>query len=183
MRTTARRALFLDRDGTLIVDQGYPSRPEQIRLLPGAAEALALLARQGFVLVVVSNQSGVGRGFLTREQAERVHERLVECLAAHGVQLDASYYCYHAPWEGCCCRKPSPEMLRRAAEQLDLDLTRSFLIGDKPRDVEAGRAAGCRTIFLAMGPAADGGAVPFEGVATNWDSVVEQILSQTKGTL
>jgi HAD superfamily hydrolase (TIGR01662 family) len=73
MRTMARRALFLDRDGTLIGDQGYPSRPEQIRLLSGAAEALTLLARQGFVLVVVSNQSGVGRGFLTREQAERVH--------------------------------------------------------------------------------------------------------------
>jgi histidinol-phosphate phosphatase family protein len=172
MRPPTGPALFLDRDGTLIVDQGYPSRPDLVRLLPGAAAGLAELARDGFRLVLVSNQSGVGRGLVTREQAEGVHRRAVECLAAHGVRLDGSYYCYHAPWEGCACRKPSPQLLRRAAEELNLDLGRSFLVGDKPSDVAAGRAAGCRTVLLAAGAAPAAWEGRPDHVAAGWDDVV-----------
>ncbi len=111
-RAALRPAVFLDRDGTLVEDVGYPRDPQQLRPLPGAVRALAELRRHGFALVVVSNQSGVGRGILTREQAGRVHQRLVEILAEQGVALDGAYYCYHAPDEGCACRKPSPHLLR-----------------------------------------------------------------------
>ena len=142
----ADRAVFLDRDGTVIRDAGYPRDPGEVSVLPGAAEALAELARNGFKLVVVSNQSGIGRGLVTPEEAEAVHDRFVAVLAAQGVRLDGAYYCPHAPDEGCACRKPSPELFRRAAEDLGLELARSVMVGDKPSDVEAGRRAGCRTI-------------------------------------
>jgi D-glycero-D-manno-heptose 1,7-bisphosphate phosphatase len=140
------RALFMDRDGTVMVDVGYPRNPDDVELVPEAPEALARLRELGLKLVVVSNQSGVGRGLVTADEAASVHRRFVEALRAHGVELDAAYYCPHAPEEGCSCRKPSPELLERAARELDLDLGESFMVGDKESDLEAGRRAGCRTI-------------------------------------
>ncbi len=140
------RALFMDRDGTVMVDVGYPRRPDDVELLPDAPPMLARLHDLGFKLVVVSNQSGVGRGLVTADEAEAVHERFVEALRAGGVELDAAYYCPHAPDEGCSCRKPSPELLQRAARELALDLPESFMVGDRDSDLEAGRRAGCRTI-------------------------------------
>jgi histidinol-phosphate phosphatase family protein len=153
----ARPALFLDRDGTLIEDVGYPSDPRQVRPVPGAAEGLRRLARDGFALVIISNQSGVGRGLFTRADAEAVHAETVRRFAAAGVSFDGAYYCYHAPEDGCACRKPAPGLLLRAADELGLDLRRSFMVGDKPIDVEAGTAAGCRGVFLSG--AADWGRV------------------------
>jgi D-glycero-D-manno-heptose 1,7-bisphosphate phosphatase len=167
----ARRAVFLDRDGTLIEDVGYPDDPDGVRLVPGAADALAALRRGGFALVVVSNQSGIGRGLVTPEQAESVHERFVAELAAHGVELDDARYCPHAPDESCPCRKPSPGLLRDAASELGVDLAGSFMVGDKPSDVEAGRRAGCRTVLLAPAP---GGEADF--VAADWSEAVAYVL-------
>jgi histidinol-phosphate phosphatase family protein len=141
----SRRALFCDRDGTLIHDAGYPSDPALVCLMPGAAEALTELKRRGFLLVVVSNQSGVGRGLVTPEQAARVHERFVALLAEQGVELDGVCYCPHSPDAGCACRKPSPGMLLQMAERLRIDLGRSWMVGDKVSDVETGQKAGCRT--------------------------------------
>jgi len=149
-----RRALFLDRDGTVIVDAGYTRRPEDVRLLDGAAVALAEAASLGYALVVVSNQSGVGRGYFTEAELDRVHARMVELLAEHGVALDGAFYCLHAPQEDCACRKPKPEMLERAARELGLDLARSAMIGDKASDVEAGLAAGCAAFLLGEGEGA-----------------------------
>jgi D-glycero-D-manno-heptose 1,7-bisphosphate phosphatase len=140
------RALFMDRDGTVMVDVGYPRRPDDVELLPDAPLTLARLRELGFKLVVVSNQSGVGRGLVTEAEAASVHERFVEALREGGVELDAAYYCPHAPDEGCSCRKPSPELLHRAAADLEIELTRSFMVGDRDSDLEAGRRAGCRTI-------------------------------------
>lgn len=140
------RALFMDRDGTVMVDVGYPRRPDDVELLPDAPPTLAKLHDLGFKLVVVSNQSGVGRGLVTADEASAVHERFVEALRASGVELDGAYYCPHAPDEGCSCRKPSPELLERAARELGLDLPESFMVGDRDSDLEAGRRAGCRTI-------------------------------------
>jgi D-glycero-D-manno-heptose 1,7-bisphosphate phosphatase len=140
------RALFMDRDGTVMVDVGYPRRPDDVELLPDAPSTLARLHDLGFKLVVVSNQSGVGRGLVTEEEAEAVHERFVDALRANGVELDGAYYCPHAPDEECSCRKPSPELLQRAARELGLDLPASFMVGDRDSDLEAGRRAGCRTI-------------------------------------
>ena len=115
MSSGVKRAVFLDRDGTLIHDVDYPRDPEGVRLLDGAAAALARLGELGFALVVVSNQSGVGRGRITADEARRVHERMTADLAAHGVALDAAYYCFHGPEDGCVCRKPAPGMLLQAA--------------------------------------------------------------------
>lgn len=140
------RALFMDRDGTVMVDVGYPRSPDEVELLPGAPETLARLQALGLKLVVVSNQSGVGRGLVSAEEAIAVHERFVDELRAHGIELDGVYYCPHAPSDGCRCRKPSPELIERAARELDLELGGSFMIGDKESDLEAGRRAGCLTI-------------------------------------
>jgi D-glycero-D-manno-heptose 1,7-bisphosphate phosphatase len=154
------RALFMDRDGTVMVDVGYPRSPDDVELVADAPEALARLRGLGLKLVVVSNQSGVGRGLVTADEAASVHRRFVEALRAQGVELDAAYYCPHAPDEGCSCRKPSPELLERAARELDLDLGESFMVGDKESDLEAGRRAGCRTI-------------PFH----SWQDVYERVTS------
>lgn len=145
----ARRAIFLDRDGTLIQDVGYISKPSDIELLPGVIDALRCLHKEGFLLVLISNQSGVGRGLFTGEMLTRVHEKLIDCLKHQRIYLDGAYYCPHAPWEKCKCRKPLPGMLINAAQDLALDLTRSYMIGDKLSDIESGRRAGCQSILLA----------------------------------
>src|SRR5262249_12029040 len=137
MNRTNRRAVCLDRDGTVIYDAGYPRDPRRVQLLPGAGAALDELKRQGFLVVLISNQSGIGRGLLTRDEAEQVHRQVVSALAEFGVHFDAAYYCPHAPKERCRCRKPSPQMLLRAAEELDFELARSFMVGDKPTDIAA----------------------------------------------
>ena len=139
------RALFLDRDGTLIVDVGYPRDPALVEILPGAVAALRALARD-WVLVVISNQSGIGRGLITPIEATAVHDRFVAAFAAEGVAFAGVYYCPHAPDAGCPCRKPAPGMLREAARDLGLDLATSVMVGDKAADVEAGIAAGGRGV-------------------------------------
>lgn len=136
------RALLLDRDGTLIVDVGYPRDPARVELLPGAVEALLAL-QQRYLLVVISNQSGIGRGLITTPEAQAVHDRVIDVFQRAGVRFAGAYYCPHAPDAGCTCRKPSPGLLLQAAAELDLDLPRSIMIGDKASDVLAGRAAGC----------------------------------------
>lgn len=153
---TARRALFLDRDGTLIVDVGYPRDPAAVEIIPGAIEALRVL-QEKWALVVVSNQSGIGRGIVTELEAEAVHAQFVRLFAAAGVRFTGYYYCPHAPEDCCACRKPAPGMLRDAASELGLDIARSVMIGDKASDLEAGRAAGCAHL-LRLGPDVDGAA-------------------------
>lgn len=146
-------ALFLDRDGTLIVDVGYPRDPALVEPLPGAIEALRDL-QQRFALVIISNQSGIARGKITNAEAAAVHARVLEVFAAGGVTFHGAYYCPHAPDAGCRCRKPQPGLLLDAARDLSLDLDRSVMIGDKPSDVEAGLAARCGRSLLFEGWAA-----------------------------
>ena len=141
-------AVFFDRDGTLIEDVGYPRDPETVRILPGVTEALQRLSSAGLILVVVSNQSGIGRGIITPEEANAVHERFVADFAAEGINFGDVRYCPHGPEDGCPCRKPSPKMLHDAAVPLWISLSHSFMVGDKASDVEAGRRAGCRTVLL-----------------------------------
>lgn len=149
------RAVFLDRDGVLIPDTGYPDDPAAISLLPGVAEALRLLRDSGWRLVVVSNQSGVARGKFTLERLDQIHDRLRGLLAADGVWLDALYFCPHHAQAGhppfniaCDHRKPAPGMLASAAERLGLWLPECWMVGDQPSDADAGRAAGCRTLLI-----------------------------------
>src|SRR5690606_20244849 len=126
----SRSALFLDRDGTLIVDVGYPRDPERVELVAGAVDALRELQRD-HALVIVSNQSGIGRGLIREDEAVAVHARVIDLFRAAGVTFAGAYYCPHAPEDRCRCRKPAPGLLEDAARELDLDLGRSFMIGDK----------------------------------------------------
>jgi D,D-heptose 1,7-bisphosphate phosphatase len=149
----ANKAVFLDRDGTIIEDPGYLADPSGVRLLPGAETALKSLAQAGYRLVVTTNQSGIARGLLTEEALKQIHAELRRQLGEQGAHLDAIYYCPFHP-EGTVeqyavesdLRKPRPGMLLRAAEELEIDLSESWMVGDAPRDIEAGQRAGCRTI-------------------------------------
>jgi histidinol-phosphate phosphatase family protein len=182
MNRADRRAVCLDRDGTVIEDVGYPRDPGEVWLLPGAGEALAELRRQGFLLILVSNQSGIGRGLVTRDEAEQVHRQVVSALAKFGVRLDGAYYCPHAPEERCPCRKPSPQMLLRAAEEFAFDPSRSFMVGDKPSDVAAGKQAGCRTILLTAHVPAEGCDPAPDETAADWPEVLGRILQHRGAT-
>ena len=152
----SNRAIFLDRDGTIIEDPGYLSHPEQVNLLDGAAEALNELRAMGYKVVVVSNQSGIARGILSENDLEEIHDRLRQLLAEKGAYLDQIYYCPYHP-DGVVpkyrkesdWRKPNPGMLLAAADEMGIDLSQSWSIGDSSRDVEAGLRAGCKTILIS----------------------------------
>jgi histidinol-phosphate phosphatase family protein len=150
--------VFIDKDGTLIEDIPYNVDPALIELAPGASQGLVLLARAGYSLVIVSNQSGVARGLFRETALQAVEERLCELLEEIGVWLAGFYYCPHHPHGQvgrysiiCECRKPAPGMLLAAAAEIDLDLSRSWLLGDILDDIEAGRRAGCRTVLIDNG--------------------------------
>jgi D-glycero-D-manno-heptose 1,7-bisphosphate phosphatase len=157
-----RPALFLDRDGTLNADTGYVDRPERVHLLPGAAAAVARARALGYLVVVISNQSGVGRGMFGAGAVDQVNARLDELLLESdpGARLDAVYTCPHAPpaegEPGCECRKPAPGLILKAIRTHHIDPARSWMVGDKPSDVEAGQAAGTRTVRIAEDGAPDG---------------------------
>ncbi|MCP4685532.1 MAG: HAD-IIIA family hydrolase [bacterium] len=153
------RALLVDRDGTVIVDKDYLSNPDQIELIEGSVEALRSAAAAGYKLVIVSNQSGVARGYFGIEDVERVNARLLELLMEEGVQVDALYYCPHHPTEGvdpeftrdCGCRKPGPGMAEQAALELSLDLRRSIVVGDSLGDLNLARVVGAKPILVRTG--------------------------------
>lgn len=171
------KAVFLDRDGTLNKDAGYLSNPREFQLLPGVVEGLNILQQRGFQLVVVTNQSGIARGYFTEQQLADIHREMVRQLAENGIELAGIFYCPHHPQDiqrtqhaqpthhaqhapqhqgvrqayvrSCGCRKPLPGLLLEAAEKLKLDLASSFMVGDKATDILAGKAAGCRSILIA----------------------------------
>ena len=119
-------------------------------MVPGVGEALSLLRQHGFMLVVVTNQSGIGRGYFTEEDLGQIHDKMCWELAQQGVSLDGIFYCPHHPDKGCECRKPRPGLLLNASRDLGIDLTRSFMIGDQASDAEAARAAGCRSVLVGV---------------------------------
>jgi D-glycero-D-manno-heptose 1,7-bisphosphate phosphatase len=153
-----QRALFLDRDGTLVHPRQYPSRPEDLLLYNNIVPGLRDIQQAGFRLVVITNQAGIARGYFTEGDLQQMHEHLVKELQQSDVRLDAIYYCPHHPAGvipelaiRCNCRKPQPGMLLQAAEDLDLDLQHSWFVGDILDDVEAGNRAGCRTVLVDLG--------------------------------
>ena len=197
--SSCRRAVFLDRDGVLIEDTGYPDDPAAVALLPGAAGALRLLRAAGWSLVVVSNQSGVARGRFSLSRLGEIHDRLLELLAREGATLDALYYCPHHPSgtelpyrAGCSHRKPEPGMLRSAAERLHLRLEECWMVGDKESDVAAAHAAGCRAVRIGEDVgAADGCRVipvgedptTAEHCAVDLAEAARMILEETAGSV
>jgi D-glycero-D-manno-heptose 1,7-bisphosphate phosphatase len=148
-----RRAVFLDRDGTINVEVNYLHRVADLTLIPGAPEAIARLNAAGFFVAVITNQAGIARGFYTEVELRALHEHVSDLLGAHGARVDAWYFCPHHPdFTGSCeCRKPAPGMLLAAAEEHDLDLAQSWLVGDSAGDIGASIAAGCRTILVRTG--------------------------------
>lgn len=158
-----RPAIFLDRDGTLIEDVGYPHRPQDLRLLPGVAAAMLNLQTLGFALVVVTNQSGIARGYFSEGAMHAFHRLLEERLREAGVRIEAFYHCPFHPEASVTeyrhdseLRKPRPGMLLLAAEELGIDLAASYAIGDKRSDVLAGQAASCRSVLVQTGKAGGG---------------------------
>jgi D-glycero-D-manno-heptose 1,7-bisphosphate phosphatase len=147
------RAAFLDRDGVInrrAPEGGYITRWEDLELLPGVAEAIALLNRSRFQVIVVSNQRCVAKGLISAHDLESMHQRMQEALAAAGARIDAVYYCPHEKQPACDCRKPRPGMLLEAARAHGLELAESWMIGDSDIDIQAGRNAGCKTAKLAQ---------------------------------
>lgn len=144
---SSSRAVFLDRDGVLTRERSdYVKTPGELEVLPGIGPPLRDLRKMGFRLVVVTNQSVVGRGLATHEELGRIHEKLQSELKRIGCSVDAIYYCPHLPGAGCSCRKPEPGLILRAAKDLGIDVTSSWMIGDKEIDLEAARRAGCRGV-------------------------------------
>jgi D-glycero-D-manno-heptose 1,7-bisphosphate phosphatase len=177
---SARNAAFVDRDGVLNEDHGYVGRIEDFRWLPGAIAALERLQATGWALVVITNQSGIARGFYSEADFERLCDHMRAELAAHGVTLSAIEHCPHLPdatvatyRRDCDCRKPAPGMILRAARALDIDLAASWLFGDKPSDIAAGRAAGVGRCWLIGDNAAASGA---DGAAASLDEAVNALL-------
>ena len=160
----SRPAVFLDRDGTIIEDTGFVSDPSAVRVLPSVPEALGLLARNGFALVVVTNQSGVARGYFDEATVHAVNAATARLLAAGGIVLDAWYHCPHHE-DDCDCRKPAPGMIRRAAAEHDLDVARSAVVGDRGSDVELAHGLGIPGL-LVPGPQAYRGPEPDFRAAT-----------------
>lgn len=153
-----RPAVFLDRDGTINYDPGYLDSPDKLVVLPPARRGLKLLSELGYPLFIVTNQSGIGRGFLSVETLQAIHRRLEDELAPAGIGFEEIAFCPHRPEEGCSCRKPSPKMVLDLAAAHDIDLAASYLIGDSPSDIETGRRAGCRTVLLSGPAGREGGA-------------------------
>ena len=184
-------AIFLDRDGTIIREAGYLGRPDEVELLPGAAEGMRRLRSAGYRLVVLTNQAGVARGYYCEQDVQAVHARLREMLRAEGVEWDAIYYCPHHP-EGqgvyrrvCPNRKPGTGMYEQAARDLNLDLRHSAAIGDKVTDLLPGIRLGCRTVMVRTGHGQsllDAGAaegVPIDHVADDLLAAAEWLLAKT----
>lgn len=147
----ARRCVFLDRDGVLNVERHYLSDPKDVELLPGVIEGLRQLQALGLYLVVVTNQSGIGRGYFELKTLDAIHGRLESLLARGGVHLDGIYYCPHHPADGCRCRKPNTLLAERAANDLGFSIRESFMVGDKPCDIEFGNQISATTFLVTTG--------------------------------
>lgn len=146
-----RGFVLIDRDGTLIVEKNYLSDPGQIELIPGSGEALARLRGEGWGLCVLTNQSGIARGYFDMTQLESIHRRLEQMLVERGVTLDGIYVCPHAPQDGCKCRKPLPGLFHQAMAAHGFTPDQAWVIGDKPADIGMGHAAGARSILVRTG--------------------------------
>jgi len=184
------RAIFLDRDGTLNEEDGHITTPEKFRLYSYAAEAVRLINQSGRMAVVLTNQSGVARDYLTEATLLRIHERMEESLRLQGARIDAIYYCAHHPDYGsppyrldCDCRKPKPGLVERAARDFNLDLSRCYVIGDRYRDIEAGQVVGARGVMVMSGF----GCEEYDAGRQHWprqpDHIAENLLEAVKWIL
>ena len=143
------KAAFLDRDGVLVEDIGYHHKLEDLRIVPNAIEGLKLL--KNYKLIVITNQSGIGRGYYTMKDFENFNKYLIQELKKHNIKIEKIYVCPHKPEDNCECRKPKTKLINDAAKEFDIDLSKSYMIGDKRIDVEMGHNAGCKSILVLTG--------------------------------
>lgn len=151
MKYSKKKAIFLDRDGTICEEANYLSRAEDLRLFPFAANAVKLLNDNGFLVILITNQSGIARGFFDENALREIHEKLESELEKSGAKLDAVYFCPHKPADNCACRKPKTKMIEQAARDFSIDTENSWMIGDKAIDIETGRAANTKTALVLTG--------------------------------
>ena len=152
------KAVFLDRDGTIIEDSGYVSSPDQIKFIPGAIAAVKQLNEAGYQVVIISNQAGIARGLLSEDMLQTIDKIIHRQILNGGGHIDASYYCPHHPEHGvypykqdCDCRKPHPGLIKKAVRDHNIELSGSFMVGDKSSDIETGKRAGVKTVFVRTG--------------------------------
>jgi len=146
-----KRAIFIDRDGTIIKDKGYITDVSFVELIPGSAQAINGFHSLGFIVVLVTNQSAVGRGYITENELVEIHKRTKQLLSQEGSFLDAIYVCPHHPDEECSCRKPKPGLVRKACKDFNIDITKSYIIGDQKADIELGEKEGISSILVLTG--------------------------------
>ena len=149
------KAVFLDRDGTVNEEVNYLSDIEQVNILPRTAKAIKLLNEQGFLIIIITNQSGVARGYFSIQKLEDLHNHMKNELLREGAKIDDIYYCPHLPNDGCNCRKPRTGLMERAKDAFEIDFTSSYMVGDKLIDLETGKRAGCGTVLVLTGYGAD----------------------------
>jgi histidinol-phosphate phosphatase family protein len=168
-----RKCVFLDRDGTIAFDVPYCSRTEDFHLIPGAAEAIRTLNQHGFLVVLVTNQSGISRGYFTESTLIEIHQKMEQLLSDSGARIDAIYFCPHHPEDGCKCRKPNIGMIDQAMKDFALELSGSYVIGDAPSDIELAHAIGCKSVLIRDAPpqAIEGKQIPTHVAATVRDAV------------
>lgn len=173
-----KRAAFLDRDGVInkrAPDGSYILRYQDFQILPDVAKAISLLNKAGFFVIVVSNQQCIAKGLLTPSGLDEIHKNMTRELAASDAHLDAIYVCPHGKEQSCACRKPAPGMLFDASKDFDIDLATSWMIGDTPTDIAAGRTAGCKTIYITRNSE--------EATASAADFAAESLLAAVKKIL
>jgi len=168
------RAVFLDRDGVINEDTGFPHKIEDLCLLPGVIEALQQLQCMGFLLFFVTNQSGIGRGYYSVADFNRFNNEIIQRLAKHGIRIEKTYFCPHHPEDKCECRKPGIVNLKKAEAAYGVSLSDSYVIGDRQNDIDLARGAGCRAVGVLTGDSNRNGPV------TDADHVAENILEAVK---
>ena len=172
------KVVFLDRDGTIIENIGYCSRPEDINILPTVPEAIKLLNENGFKVIIITNQSGIGRGHFTEEDLAKVHKKLVDDLSEQNAIIDAIYYCPHHPKDNCECRKPKTALFKKAIKEFNINVKKSFVIGDSRCDIEAGKHIWCRTILLGNKIVGENGNIISDYFSNSFIGGIRWILSQ-----
>lgn len=177
-----KKAVFLDRDGTIMIDKVYLNDPAGIEVYKESYPALNLLHKEGFLIFLVTNQSGVARGIVQEENVKRINNVIIEDFKNRGTGISAAYYCPHPVDGGCACRKPNPGMLENGAKEFGVDLKQSWMIGDRMTDVEAGRRAGARSILLQnkTTPPIEGAFAVAEFICNNVLDAANLIIEKTK---
>jgi D,D-heptose 1,7-bisphosphate phosphatase len=174
----SNKAVFVDRDGTINIDGPYLSDPDKFRMYPGVGEGISKLKKSGYKIIVITNQSGIGRGYFTEKNLLKIHEKMKEEFQHFNTKIDGIYYCPHHPDIYCECRKPKTKLFEKAIHDHDIDVTKSYMVGDKMQDVEAGKKIGVKTILIPTLNNENTGTKKQKPdyIATNFTKAVEWIL-------